>query len=247
MQSGLFFTIFYQPLYNALVFIINVVPGESVGIAIILLTLLVRSALLPLSHKSIVSQSKIRSVAPHIEKLKEEHKDNKQEQARKIMELYRAHGINPFSGLVLVLIQLPIIFALYFVFFKGLPNLRIESLYSFVHAPVEALNMMFLGFSLAAKKNILFALVAGITQFFQIKLSLPPAVKNDPDAKPSFKNEFTKSLNTQMRFVLPLIVFGVSYSLSAAVALYWATSNIFSIVHELYVKRKAVHITEATN
>ena len=247
MQSGLFFTIFYQPLYNALVFIINVVPGESVGVAIILLTLLVRSALLPLSHKSIVSQSKLRSVAPHIEKLKEEHKDNKQEQARKIMELYRAHGINPFSGLVLVLIQLPIIFALYFVFFKGLPNLRIESLYSFVHAPVEALNMMFLSFSLAAKKNIIFALIAGATQFFQIKLSLPTAVKNDTDTKPSFKNEFTKSLNTQMRYVLPVIVFGVSYSLSAAVALYWATSNLFSIAHELYVKRKAVHITEASN
>lgn len=247
MQSGLFFTIFYQPLFNAFIFIINVIPGGSVGAAIILLTLLVRSALLPLSHKSIVSQSKIRSVAPHIEKLKEEHKDNKQEQARKIMELYRTHGINPFSGLVLVLIQLPIIFALYFVFIKGLPNLRIESLYSFIHAPGEALNMMFFGFSLAAKKNILFALIASATQFFQIKLSLPPTIKNNSDAKPSFKDEFTKSLNTQMRFVLPVIVFGVSYSLSAAVALYWATSNLFSIVHELYVKRKAIRITEVSN
>ena len=66
----------------------------------------------------------MRAIAPHVEKLKEKHKDNKQEQARKTMELYKEHGINPFSGCLLVLIQLPIIFALYFVFFKGLPNFK---------------------------------------------------------------------------------------------------------------------------
>src|SRR3989344_7583049 len=116
MESGIFSTVFYQPLYNTLVFIIASVPGANVGVAIIILTVVVRSVLLPLSHKSVVSQAKMRSLAPHLEKLKEKHKDNKQEQARKTMELYKEHGINPFSGCLLVLIQLPIIFALYFVF-----------------------------------------------------------------------------------------------------------------------------------
>lgn len=239
MQSGIFFTLFYQPLYNALVFLIDVVPGGNVGLAIILLTVAVRIAVLPLSHRSMSAQRKMREIAPHIEKLKETHKDNKQEQARKIMELYRMHGINPFSGLVLVLIQLPLILALYFVFMKGLPSLNGDILYSFIQLPEGVLNMAFLGISLSAKKNVLLAFIAALTQYFQIKLSVPPMAQPAEGAAPSFKDEFARSFNIQMRFILPLIIFGVSYSFATAIALYWATSNLFSIAHELYVKRKA--------
>ncbi|MDO8604117.1 MAG: YidC/Oxa1 family membrane protein insertase [bacterium] len=237
MQPGFFSTVFYQPLYNALVLILGVVPGANVGVAIIFLTLIVRGALLPLSHKSVVSQAKMRKIAPEIEKLKEKHKDNKQEQARKTMELYKEHGINPFSGCLLVLIQLPIIFALYFVFFKGLPDLKVEQLYSFVHVP-SVVSMMFLGIILS-KKSIIIALLAGVTQYYQIKLSIPAMAPAEKGAKPSFKDDFARSFNIQMRYMLPVIVFGISYSISAAVALYWTTSNLFSIAHELYVKRKA--------
>ena len=237
MESGIFSTFFYQPLYNGLVFFISAVPGGNVGIAIILLTIAVRTALLPLSHKSVVSQAKMRAIAPHVEKLKEKHKDNKQEQARKTMELYKEHGINPFSGCLLVLVQLPVIFALYFVFFKGLPNLDANILYSFIHKP-EVMSMMFLGIMLA-KKSLILAILAAVTQYYQIKLSIPALPPIDKDAKPSFKDEFARSFNMQMRIMLPLIVFGVSYFISGAVALYWTTSNLFSIAHELYVKRKA--------
>lgn len=238
MQSGIFSTLFYQPLYNALVLLISIIPGGNVGVGIILLTLGVRVVLLPLSHKSVVSQAKMRAIAPHVEELKEKHKNDKQEQARKTMELYKEHGINPFSGCLLVLLQLPIIFALYFVFFKGLPNLNADILYSFVHHP-EAMSMVFLGIVLS-KKSIILALAAAVTQYYQIKLSIPPLPVQGADAKPSFKDDFARSLNTQMRFMLPLIVFGVSYSISAAIALYWTTSNLFSIAQELYVKRKVV-------
>jgi len=237
METGFFATAFYQPLYNTLVFILSVVPGANVGVAIILLTLVVRGALLPLSHKSVVSQAKMRSLTPHLEKLKEKHKDNKQEQARKTMELYKEHGVNPFSGCLLVLVQLPIIFALYFVFFKGLPNLNAEHLYSFIQLP-STISMVFLGIILS-KKSILLAFFAAITQYYQIKLSIPPMAPAEKDAKPSFKDDFARSFNMQMRYMLPVIVFGVSYSISAAVALYWTTSNLFSVAHELYVARKA--------
>ncbi len=237
MESGFFFTVFYQPIYNTLVFLIDTVPGGNVGVAIILLTIGVRTVLLPFSHKSVVSQAKMRAIAPHVEKLKEKYKDNKQEQARKTMELYKEHGINPFSGCLLVLIQLPIIFALYFVFFKGLPNLNTEILYSFVSAPTT-MNMMFLGIMLS-KKSIILALLAAITQYYQIKLSIPPMAPAEKGAKPSFKDDFARSFNLQIRYILPVVVFGISYSISAAIALYWATSNLFSIGHELYVKQKA--------
>lgn len=237
MEPGIFSTVFYLPLYNALVLILSVVPGANVGVAIILLTFIVRGVLLPLSHKSVTSQAKMRSLAPHLEKLKEKHKDDKQEQARKTMELYKEHGINPFSGCLLVLVQLPIIFALYFVFFKGLPNLNTEHLYSFVHLP-SAVSMMFLGL-LLSKKSLILAFLAAVTQYYQIKLSIPPMAPAEKGAKPSFKDDFARSFNVQMRYMLPVIVFGISYSISAAVALYWTTSNLFSIAHELYVKRKA--------
>lgn len=240
MESGIFATLFYQPLYNTLVLILGAVPGANVGVSIILLTVVVRSILLPLSHKSVVSQAKMRSIAPHLEKVKEKYKDDKQEQARKTMELYKEHGINPFSGCLLVLIQLPIIFALYFVFFKGLPDLNAEHLYSFVTLP-SAVSMMFLGVVLS-KKSIILAFLAAITQYYQIKLSIPALPPAQKDAKPSFKDDFARSFNVQMRYMLPAIVFFISYSISAAVALYWATSNLFSIAHELYVKRKAEKI-----
>lgn len=236
MESGIFATVFYQPLSNALIFLLSVIPGANVGMAIILLTVAVRVVLLPLSHHSLKSQAKMRSLTPHLEKVKEKHKDNKQEQARKIMELYREHGVNPLSGLVLVIVQLPIIFALYFVFFKGLPNLNTEHLYSFINLPA-VVNMAFLGVLLSSK-SIVFAALAAVTQYYQIKLSVPPLALVE-GAKPSFKDDFARSFNVQMRYMLPLIVFGISYSISAAVALYWATSNLFSIAHELYVAREA--------
>ncbi len=237
MEPGFFFTAFYQPIYNALVLLIDTVPGGNVGVSIILLTVGVRTALLPFSHRSVVSQAKMRAIAPHIEKIKEKHKDNKQEQARKTMELYKEHGVNPFSGCLLVLIQLPIIFALYFVFFKGLPNLNTEILYSFVSAPT-IMSMVFLGVLLSGK-SIILALLAGFTQYYQIKLSIPPMAPAEKGAKTSFKDDFARSFSLQVRYILPVVVIGISYSISAAIALYWATSNLFSIGHELYVKRKA--------
>lgn len=237
MESGFFATVFYQPLYNTLVFIIASVPGANVGVAIITLTIVVRTILFPLSHRSVVSQAKMRSLAPHLEKIKDKHKEDKQEQARKTMELYKEHGINPFSGCLLVIVQLPIIFALYFVFFKGLPNLNAEHLYSFVQLP-SSVGMVFLGITLS-KKSIILALLAAVTQYFQIKLSIPAMSPAEKGAKPSFKDEFARSFNVQMRYMLPVIVFGISYSISAAIALYWTTSNLFSVAQELYVARKA--------
>lgn len=240
MNSGIFSTLFYKPLYNTLILSLSVVPGANVGVAIVFLTLLVRTILLPLSHKSVVSQAKMRAIAPDLEGIKEKFKDDKQEQAKKTMELYKQHGINPFSGCIVIFVQLPVLFALYFVFSKGLHTLSADTLYSFVHLP-SFIGMNFLWVNLT-EKSIIFAVIAAVTQYFQIKLSMPPSAPAPEGAPRSFKDDFARSFNVQMRFMLPLIVFGVSYSISAAVALYWATSNLFSIGHEFYVKKKALTV-----
>jgi len=154
------------------------------------------------------------------------------------MALYKEKGVNPFSGFFLILIQLPIIFALYSIFLNsGLPNITGDMLYSFVKIP-DVVNMNFLGLIDIAKKSIILSLFAGITQFFQIRYSIPKPAETPTGTPVSFKNDLARSMSFQMRYIMPIIVFFISYSISAAVALYWSVSNLFMIGQEIYVRGK---------
>lgn len=236
MISNFFGVAFYNPLYNGLVFLISVVPYADVGIAVILLTIFVKLILFPVSIKAIKTQLSMRKLEPELKKIKEKYKKDRQELARKTMALYKENGVNPFSSILLIFIQIPIIFALYWVFFKGgLPSINVDILYSFISEP-SVVNMNFLGLLEVSEKSAILALFAGITQYFQIKLSLPP-MKERPE-KPSLKDDLARSFNIQMRYVMPFIVFFISYAISAAIALYWTTSNLFSICQEIFVRRK---------
>jgi YidC/Oxa1 family membrane protein insertase len=223
----------YKPLVNILAFLVSVVPWGDVGIAVILLTILVKTVLFPLSQKSIESQAKMNLLSPELKKIKES-KASKEEQAKQTFELYKKYKTNPFSGCLLVLIQIPIIFALYYVFFKGI-NFDASSLYSFVPAP-ENVNMNFLGIiDIGAKNLLVLAILTGLSQFFQAYL-MPKPPKTD--GKGGFQDSFAKSMNMQMKYVFPFIVAFISYSLSGAVALYWITSNLFAIGQQLYANKK---------
>ena len=235
MISNFFTNAVYNPLYNGLVFLINTVPYADVGIAVILLTIFVKFILFPLSIKAVRTQLSMRKLEPELKKIKEKHKKDQQELARQTMALYKENGVNPFSSILLIFIQIPIIFGLYWVFFKGgLPVINTDILYSFVKEP-SLVNMNFLGLVEVSERSAILAIFAGITQYFQIKLSLPP-MKERPD-KPSIKDDLARSFNIQMRYVMPFIVFFVSYAISAAIALYWTTSNLFSIGQEIFVRR----------
>lgn len=236
MITSIWDTFFYEPLYNALIFLVGVVPGGDVGIAVIILTVLVKFALYPLSQKSIVTQLKMRSLEGEISAIKERYKDKKEEQARQTMALYKKHQVNPFSGCITVLIQLPIILALYFVFLRDLAPVE-GILYSFVHFP-EVLNPHLLGIFDLGKKSVILALIAGVAQYYQMDLTLPKSKPRDGSGG-SFADEFTRSMNTQMRYVLPVMIIFIAYTTSGAVALYWATSSLFAIGQELLVRRRA--------
>jgi YidC/Oxa1 family membrane protein insertase len=233
-------TIVYQPLYNILVTLVDVLPGHSVGMAIILLTILIKIVLFPLTTKSIRAQRAMKELEPELKKIREESKDDKQKLAKRTMELYQARGVNPFSGCLPLLIQMPIIIGLYWVFFKGLQAVDTEVLYSFVTAPAS-FDMHFIIFDLSAK-SIILALVAGVSQYFQTKISLgaqePLPLKSSTE-KGTFQEDFARSMQVQMRYVLPVMVGFIAYTTSSAVALYWATSNILSILQELFVRRKS--------
>jgi len=235
MLLNLWNTLLYEPIINLLAFIVSVVPGGDLGIAVILLTILVKLALFPLSQKSINSQAKMKVLEPELNKIKNSGK-TKEEQARLTFELYKKNNTNPFSGCLLILIQIPIIFALYYVFYKGL-NFDANLIYSFIEKP-ENLNTLFLGLIDIADKSYLLAALAGISQFLQAHYMPQATPSTDTSKLPSFSESFAKSMQVQMKYVFPFIVFFISYRISGAIALYWAVSNLFAVGQQIYAKKR---------
>lgn len=238
MFKAAFFNFIYDPLYNGLVYLVDVVPNHDIGIAIILLTIVVKIVLFPLSRQAVRTQIAMREVAPEIEKIKERLKEKQEEQAKAIFALYRERGIRPFSSFFLILIQFPILFGLYWVFWHGgLPTVDTSLLYSFVRVP-EMVNMEFLGLMDMRERSILLAILAGLTQLAYARLSMGPRKPKATNVEASFSNDMAHSFDLQARYILPLIVAGISYTLAAAVPLYWTTSNLFMIVQELLMGRR---------
>lgn len=238
MFHFVFQNFFYAPLYNGLILILAFIPYINVGVAVILFTCLVKVILFPLSKKSIKTQLEMKNIEPEIESIKSKYKDNKQAQAEKIMQIYKDKGINPFSGIVLMFVQLPVLIALYYIFLRGgLPNIDHTTLYSFVKIP-DSINMIFFGFDVGLKSTI-FAVLAGFAQFFQVQLTLPKVQKSKNDGKQlGFKDELAKSMNMQMKYVMPIIIFLVAKSFPIVVSLYLITSSVFAIGQEIFMRRK---------
>jgi len=238
-MSALYNGAIFNPLYNALIGIFTVFPWADAGIAVILLTIIVRLILYPLSKKAVVTQVRMQEIAPDLEEIKEKYKDNSEEQAKRTLALYKEKGVNPFSGVLVLIIQLPIIFALYKIFLHaGFPNVDTALLYSFVHAPSH-INTIFLGLFDITKKSAPLALLAALSTFFQLRLATANAKLNKPTtSKSNFGNDLAQSMQTQMKYVFPVIVFFISYKISGVIALYWLTSNLFTIGQEIVVRRK---------
>ncbi len=227
--------ILYHPLINALALLVSVLPTGDVGLAVIILTILVKIILFPLAQKSIESQAQMSLLAPELNKIKTSGA-SKEEQARLTFELYKTHKANPFSGCLLLLIQIPIIFALYYVFYKGI-NFDPNFLYSFVQVPTH-INMVFLGLIDISGKSLFLAILAGLSQYLQ-GYFMPTPPKSTGTGSEGFAESFSKSMNMQMKYIFPFIIIFIAYRISGAVALYWITSNLFAVGQQIYVNRKA--------
>ncbi|MEI6843276.1 MAG: YidC/Oxa1 family membrane protein insertase [bacterium] len=234
-MGSLFQILIFKPFYNGLVFLMGSLPFFDAGVIIIIFTIIVKIILLPLSIKASKAQIEMKSIEKDLNNIKEKYKDNKEEQSRKTIELYKEKNINPFSGFLILIIQLPIIIGLYQVFLKsGLPKINTAILYPFIMAPV-AINMMFLNIINIADKNIILAIIAGITSYFQISY----ASKNQPqNTGTGTQNEIARAMTMQMKYFFPVLVIFISYSISSALSLYWITSNLFAVAQEIYIKKK---------
>lgn len=238
-----------EPLYNALIFILNTVPFIDLGVAVIILTVIVRAILFPISRNAIRSQLKMKEIAPKIKELQTKYKDDRQTMALEMMKIYKDNNIKPFASILLILIQLPIIFALYFVFLReGLPNINFDILYSFITAP-SSIDVTFLNLIDLTAKSALLAFTAAFSQFIQAHImvaSQKSAVATPAEAgsKEKMMEDIMKGMNVQMKYVLPVVMYFISYSLGAVIALYFTTSNIFSALQELYLRRERANQTK---
>ncbi len=236
--SFLFNEVLYRPILNFLVILQNVIPGHDFGIAIIILTVFIRLLLWPLASQSIRSQKALQEIQPELNKLKEKYKNNRQEQAKAMMGLYKTKKINPASGCLPILIQLPILLALYWAFLNGLKSPISESLYSFVNFS-NHINPMFLGLLNLSQKSLGLAILAGVLQYWQTKAAMS-AKKSSVAAKEEKGDapDFSSMMNKQMLYMMPVITVFVAASLPSALALYWLTSTGFTIIQQYFVMKE---------
>ncbi len=179
----------------------------------------------------------MKRLEPELKQIKKDF-PNKEEQAKKTFELYKKYGTSPFSGCLVVLLQLPVIFALYYVFYRGI-TLSTGPLYPFLQAPSN-LHTMFLGAIDVHTKSITLAFLAGLSQFIQGYLASPIKNKKEKNSteQKTFQEQMADSMQMNVKYFLPIFVALIAYRISAAVALYWITSNIFTIAQEWYIRKK---------
>jgi len=231
-----FTTVIYLPIYNLLAFFVDTFPGGDLGLAVIAVTLTVRFLFLPISLSAAKTQQAMKEIQPKLTEVREKFKSDPQEQARQTFALYKENKVKPFSSMLLMFLQIPVLFGLFFVT-KDAAHYQIDPslLYSFIPAP-EYLSGLFLGTFSVAGSSIVLAVLAGLSQFAYARYAMPVPAKKEGTS--SMQDEFGRAMALQMRYMFPVIIIFVAYA-SGAVALYLTASNIFMFAQNLFVQRSA--------
>ena len=251
---------FAHPILNLLVifyklFMFVKLPG-AFGFAIIALTIAVRLLFQPFFKKQIETAKKMQELKPHLDNLSAKHKNDQKQLQAEQLKLYQQHGINPTSGCLVMIIQLPVFIALYNTLNLFLLNghagktiTAINKALYFSFLKIETVNSWFFGLDLVKTPKqagtwiyLLIPLITGILQYFQAQASMPKAsptvavvpIGKDKGKKPEGQGDFRKAMNTQMKYMFPLMIGWFSYTLPIGLALYW---NIFSIMGIIQYKK----------
>lgn len=231
-MSTIFYAIFYQPILNLLVFLYNILPGHDIGLAIIVMTVIIKLILLPLSKQSIKSQKSLQTLQPKIDELKKKYADNKEEQGRAMMQLYKQEKVNPFSSCLPLLIQLPFFWAVFRVFSDGLSGKSLDLVYSFISRP-EFINPVSLGLIDLSKPNVVLAVLSGVAQFWQAKMMTTkrPEVRGN-GAK---DEDMMAIMNKQMLYFMPILTVVIGVTFPGGLALYWLVTTLLTALQQLYL------------
>lgn len=236
MLATLFNEALYRPIFNALVFLYNIIPGHDFGIAIILLTILIRIILFPLSYKSIKSRQALSVLQPKIKEIQKKLK-TKEEQTQAMMKLYKEHKVNPFSGCLPLLIQFPILIALYRVLINVLKPASLTVLYSSVKNP-NIINPIFVGILDLSKNSPILAILAGISQFFYSKITIKHSPSMPRASNQKGKMDMQKTMTRQMLYFMPILTVIIAWNFPAGLPLYWIVITLLGLAQEYYFLRK---------
>ncbi len=229
-----FVILFYQPILNLLIWLHNAIPGDDFGWAIIALTVLIKIILLPLSARALHSQKALQDLQPKVDELRKKYKDDRQQQGRELMRLYREERVSPFSSCLPLLIQLPFLLAIYQVLSDEVASGSLDRLYPFVASP-PALDTMFLGTIDLESPSIAVALVAGVLQFLQTKMLVhrrQPAVPGAAD------ESITSMMNKQMLYIAPIITVVFGATLPSGLTLYWTVNTLATLIQQVIVLQR---------
>lgn len=231
----------WQPLFNLLVLFCVFLPGHNLGLAIIFLTLLIRILLYPLQTKATKSQLAIQAIQPKLKEIKKKFKGNREGEVKATLELYKEAKINPLSGILVMLIQFPVLIVLYRLFWQGINSENFVYLYSFVPRP-EIINANFLGINLDAPSKLM-AIIVGLVFFWQAKMTAPKKEKTkDKDPKSAFAQTFQK----QMLYFFPAFMAFILFGLPSALSLYLLVSGLATAIQQYFIKKK-YHLEEKQN
>lgn len=237
-MGELFHTILYVPIFNLLVWLYNILPGADIGFAIIALTVLIKLVLWPFMTQSLRSQKAMQELQPKIEELKTKHADDREALAKAMMELYQAEKVNPLASCLPLLVQLPVLIALYQVLLAGFGSETLGELYGFIQNPGE-INHVFLGAIDLSVASFYLAVLAGYFQFMQTRMLItkrPP--KPVQGKKGAMDESMLASMNKSMLMFMPAITVIIGATLPAGLTLYWVTVNIVSILQQQFVFSK---------
>lgn len=229
-MANFFTQILYIPIYNLLMYLVAVIPGHQVAWAIIIVTVVIRLALLPSSIKASKSQLEMQKLQPELNALRAKYKGDQQKQSQEMMKLYKEHKVSPFGSCLPLIIQLVVLVIFYRVIMIGFNLDRLDLLYSFVPKPNE-INLHFFGIDVSKPDLWVLPIIAGVLQFLQARMiPQPPMAKNS--------NDPMAMMNKQMIYFFPLITIFIARSLPAGLAVYWVMTSLFMILQQWYINSR---------
>lgn len=231
--------IFSRPILNTLLWLYDVIPGQDIGIAIIVLTIIIKAVLYPFAKKQIRQQRALQEIQPKIDEVRKQYVNDKEGQAKALLALYQQEKVNPAASCLPLIIQLPVFIALFHVLQSVLNTQDFTGLYSFVPHP-GTINPMFLGFVHLDSPNYIIAIIAGAVQFVQTRQMMSRKVGKQPPkevaSSEGAKDEsMAAMMNKQMMYIMPIVTIVIGFSLQGALTLYWLTMSILTVIQQWYM------------
>jgi YidC/Oxa1 family membrane protein insertase len=217
------FTVLAKPCVWLMNRLYSVIPNY--GIAIIILTILIKGVLWPLGSKSYKSMSEMKKIQPLMKEIREKYKNDKKKMNEEVMSLYRTYKINPLGGCLPMVVQLPVFFALYRMLYQAI-ELRHAPFFLWIDDLSAPDRLFHFGFSIPFMEPPygvpVLTIIMGATMLLQQKMSPP---MGDPT-------------QAKMMMFMPLIFTVIFINFSAGLVLYWLVNNILSISQQYYIQKK---------